>query len=248
MRAMPMRYDRSRRRRTSSRCGRPTKKGTPCKLPQEIGRGCRHHATRAEREAAAEEAKARTERARQQAEREQRTIRVVLSLVTLAVFVGLGVGVWDAWKDDQHESMCQPHRTEALALSDKARAVRIPLVFAGDPNISILQFGTKLPDDLGNLDTTSATELDIATAYAKKRDLAGQAARIVLDHQECFDSDFIAEATRIDQAPTEVSRVEMPSPAHCSDGWPSSSIGRRGACSHHGGVVAGLPWATLLFD
>jgi hypothetical protein len=24
----------------------------------------------------------------------------------------------------------------------------------------------------------------------------------------------------------------------CSDGWPSQSIGRRGACSHHGGVVS----------
>lgn len=68
--------------------------------------------------------------------------------------------------------MCRPHRTEAFALSDKARAVRIPLVLAGDPNISILQLGTKLPDDLGNLDTTSATELDIATVYAEKRDLA----------------------------------------------------------------------------
>ena len=27
----------------------------------------------------------------------------------------------------------------------------------------------------------------------------------------------------------------------CSDGWTSSSIGRRGACSHHGGVV----WRTI---
>lgn len=25
----------------------------------------------------------------------------------------------------------------------------------------------------------------------------------------------------------------------CSDGWPSGSIGRRGACSHHGGVSRG---------
>lgn len=26
--------------------------------------------------------------------------------------------------------------------------------------------------------------------------------------------------------------------AHCGDGWSSHSIGRRGACSHHGGVVS----------
>jgi len=30
-------------------------------------------------------------------------------------------------------------------------------------------------------------------------------------------------------------------PAHCADGWASPSISRRGACSHHGGVVAGIP-------
>ncbi|MFD9328207.1 DUF3761 domain-containing protein [Streptomyces sp. NPDC060065] len=244
---MPARYDRSRRRRQAARCGRPTKKGTPCKLPQEIGRGCRHHATRAEREAAAQEEKARADRAREQAEREQRTVRAVLALVALAVLAGIGIAVWDSWKDDQHESMCRPHRTEARALSDKAREVRIPLVFAGDPHISILQLGARFPD-LGSLDATSATELDITTAYSEKRDLAAQAARVVLDHQECFADGSIAEASRIEQAPTEVSRVEMPSAAHCSDGWPSTSTGRRGACSHHGGVVPARPWATLLFD
>jgi hypothetical protein len=171
----------------------------------------------------------------------------VLALVALAVFAGLGLGIWDAWKDDQHESMCRPHQTEALALSDKARAVRIPLVFAGDPDISVLQLGAKLPDNLGNFDAASATELDIAAAYAEKRDLAGQAARIVLDHQDCFDGDFIAEASRVDHAPVEVSGVDMPSAAHCRDGWPSGSIGRQGACSHHGGVVPARLWAALRF-
>jgi hypothetical protein len=35
-------------------------------------------------------------------------------------------------------------------------------------------------------------------------------------------------------------------PAVCADGWPSQSIGRQGACSHHGGV--GGSWsATLAF-
>ncbi len=28
-------------------------------------------------------------------------------------------------------------------------------------------------------------------------------------------------------------------PLHCADGWPSQSIGKQGACSHHGGVVGG---------
>jgi len=28
-------------------------------------------------------------------------------------------------------------------------------------------------------------------------------------------------------------------PYRCADGWPSHSIGHRGACSHHGGVVGG---------
>jgi hypothetical protein len=33
-------------------------------------------------------------------------------------------------------------------------------------------------------------------------------------------------------------------PYHCADGWFSPSIGIRGACSHHGGVVGGdtMPW------
>ena len=34
-------------------------------------------------------------------------------------------------------------------------------------------------------------------------------------------------------------------PATCRDGWASPSIGRSGACSHHGGV-AGHGWVTIL--
>ena len=30
--------------------------------------------------------------------------------------------------------------------------------------------------------------------------------------------------------------ARLSGPAHCVDGWMSSSIGHRGACSHHGGV------------
>lgn len=35
-------------------------------------------------------------------------------------------------------------------------------------------------------------------------------------------------------------------PRSCSDGWESSSIGRRGACSSHGGVDQTIPMLTLL--
>lgn len=63
----------------------PHPEGDACKLPQEIGRGCRHHATRAERESAEAEAKVRAERARERAERERKRIRAGLALVTLAL-------------------------------------------------------------------------------------------------------------------------------------------------------------------
>ncbi|MFE3738886.1 hypothetical protein [Streptomyces sp. NPDC059134] len=167
----------------------------------------------------------------------------------MALLTGLGACAWNTWKEDQREAECQPHRTQALALSDKAQGVGIPLVFAGDPSVSILQLGGGLPGDLiRSVDAASVTELDVSAAYSEKRDIAGQAARIVLAHQDCFDAGIISDAARIDQAPTTVSRVEMPSPAHCGDGWPSGSIGRPGACSHHNGVVRARPWATLLFD
>ena len=34
-------------------------------------------------------------------------------------------------------------------------------------------------------------------------------------------------------------------PVTCRDGWPSPSIGRQGACSHHGGVERGREWILL---
>ncbi|WP_067436934.1 DUF3761 domain-containing protein [Streptomyces lincolnensis] len=175
-------------------------------------------------------------------------VGVGLAFVTLVLLAGLGSCAWDSWKEEQHEAVCSPLRTKARALSDKAQAVRIPLVSSIDPSVLSLQLGTRFPTDLGDIDASAATQLDIATAYAEKRSLAGQAARVVLDHQECFSDLYTGQATRIQQAPTEVSEVVMPSPAHCRDGWPSGSIGRQGACSHHGGVVPGSSWATLLFS
>ncbi|MEV6963206.1 hypothetical protein AB0M97_29420 [Streptomyces sp. NPDC051207] len=174
-------------------------------------------------------------------------MHVGLGVVTLALLVGLGSCAWDSWTDEQHEAACKPLRTKARRLSDKAQAVQVPLVPTTDPSVVHLQLGLDFPDGLGDIDATSATESDIATAYSEKRDLAGQAAQVVLDHRECFSDLYISQASRIRQAPTEVSRVVMPAPAHCLDGWPSTSIGQQGACSHHGGVVPGSQWATLLF-
>ena len=39
--------------------------------------------------------------------------------------------------------------------------------------------------------------------------------------------------------------VFVPDPT-CRDGWKSESIGKRGACSHHGGVKES-PWTSVVF-
>ena len=44
----------------------------------------------------------------------------------------------------------------------------------------------------------------------------------------------------------EIVTSPLRGPATCRDGWHSSSIGRQGACSHHGGVVPHGSWTTLI--
>lgn len=125
--------------------------------------------------------------------------------------------------------------------------MKVPMVLSWDQSLRGLRLSRSLPRDLGDLNATSATGYEIAAAYKRKRELAGQAARVVLEHPSCLPG-FVDEAERIEKYPAEVTRVEMPSAARCQDGWPSTSIGSRGACSHHGGVVPAQPWATLHFD
>ncbi|WP_328541154.1 DUF3761 domain-containing protein [Streptomyces sp. NBC_00371] len=163
------------------------------------------------------------------------------------MFAGLASCGWSAWQDHQREAACEPYRTKALKLDQQAMKAEIPLVSSFDTGIRDLQFGSSLPATLGELDATEATEGDIAAAYKRKRELAGQAAKVVLDHRDCMPG-FVDAATRIENAPADVTWVEMPSASHCADGWPSGSIGRQGACSHHGGVVSGTLWATLHFE
>jgi hypothetical protein len=246
--SMPAMNGPQRRHRAARRCGRPTQKGTPCRLPQEHGRGCRHHVTRADKEAAAAETRARIERMKQKADLDLRMIRCGAVLVALTVLAGLGCSMWDSLEERRSAAACESHRTRASTLNEQSRAVQIPLVPFTDPSISTLQLGTALPEELEGFNVTSVSEPDVFTAYEQKRSIAGRAARVVLDHRDCFSDQFVSDAWRIERTPLKVSRVVMPSAAHCRDGWPSGSIGQPGACSHHGGVVPARPWATLHFD
>ncbi|MGF0118838.1 hypothetical protein ACQFYA_21295 [Promicromonospora sp. Marseille-Q5078] len=56
-------------------------------------------------------------------------------------------------------------------------------------------------------------------------------------HGSTIDNEWTVEP----QAATLVRTFVGFEPRHCADGWPSPSIGKRGACSHHGGVVGGEP-------
>lgn len=56
---------------------------------------------------------------------------------------------------------------------------------------------------------------------------------------------FIAIATAIGTLASIDAMLPPGPPAHCADGWGSSSIGKQGACSHHGGVVYPGDWRIL---
>lgn len=244
---MPNRRGRSGARISAPRCGRHTKRGTPCRLPQEVVGGCRHHATASEHEAVAKAAQERAAKFERTARRQGWAAVISLSTVTLAMLAGLASCGVSAWQDHQRESACEPYRTKALTLDQQAAKVKIPLISSFDSGIRNLQLGRSFPASLGELDAVGATETEISEAYRRKRELAGQAAKVVLEHRNCMPG-FIEAATHIKNSPAGVTWVEMPSAGRCADGWASGSIGRQGACSHHGGVVYGNPLATLHFD
>ncbi|MEU3691924.1 hypothetical protein [Streptomyces narbonensis] len=201
----------------------------------------------AEREAVAEAERERAAKAEKEARRQGWTAIIGLASLTLAMLWGVASCSLSAWDEQERDAACEPHRQKALALDAEAREVEVPLVLSFDQNLLRLQLTRSLPRSLGSPSASAVTEGEIAAAYQRKRELAGEAAKVVLDHQDCLPG-FVEAAQSIESSPLVVTRVEMPAPAHCSDGWPSGSIGRQGACSHHGGVVAGSPWATLRFD
>ena len=54
-------------------------------------------------------------------------------------------------------------------------------------------------------------------------------------HDSAADPEWLVTPT-----PPSVERTIVGwEPLHCADGWTSTSIGKQGACSHHGGVVGG---------
>ncbi|WP_285566218.1 hypothetical protein [Streptomyces sp. RTGN2] len=244
-------YGRSSLRRP---CGRPTASGSPCKILTRPGYGCRHHQTPEERAATAakhpprsyQATSARTRRQQAKDAKNARDERIgvallMASLVLVLAFLGV-VALSSLWDDDG--SGCQRYTSQVSSLNVQADRVSIPLVSLLDPDVAPLQTGRQLPRF--SADSSVASEEDVKYGYREKRELAGRAAQIVLTHQDCFSDDRVATAARVKGLPVEVTSVEMPTGPHCADGWPSSSIGEQGACSHHGGVVSGT-WAVLHF-
>ncbi|GAA1037270.1 hypothetical protein GCM10009566_10190 [Streptomyces murinus] len=259
-----------------SRCGRPTLKGTPCRRPSVMGEGCHFHATDEERAAHAQEtAKKREQKEREGAgvwekeqdalhaselrrearKRDQRRMNLWAgsgcSVLALAALSGLIPWISSNAQNYNREQACRPHVDQAYNLSDKARAISVPLVNPSDPAVAELQLGTVTTDQeldaIVSNPATASTSDEVANAYADRWAAANRAADEVLNHKECFDQNERARAAHIRNAPKSVSSVTMPVPAHCADGWASQSIGRQGACSYHGGVVPGTFWAVLNF-
>lgn len=237
-------------------CGRPSliDGRPPCPRPREIGEGCRYHATAEERAAhQQEEARAeisrdpatKAERRKQAEVRERRLAVGCYTVLALAALGGLGSWRWSSLQYSHHEAVCRPHLEQANDLNEKARAISVPLVSPLDPAVATLQLGNRT-----EVPSTSATFVgpdQVADIYHDRWVAANQAADEVLDHGDCSSEPMRERADRIRNAPASVTSVTMPEPARCADGWPSQSIGRQGACSHHGGVLPASPWAVLNF-
>lgn len=136
-------------------------------------------------------------------------------------------------------------------MDESARAISVPLVDPFDPALTKLQLGNEdfdqaMTEALTKLGDT-ATPDEVANAYSDRWTASNQAADEVFNHEDCFSQWERERAARIRNAPDSVTSVIMPEPAQCADGWPSLSIGRQGACSHHGGVAPTRLWAVLNF-
>lgn len=106
----------------------------------------------------------------------------------------------------------------------------------------------------------SVTEKDVAVRLAERESAKASARRgnwliawaialVVLVGAAMFSLHDSAAEPEWLVAPTP-SSIEKTltgwEPLHCADSWISPSIGKQGACSHHGGVVGGAVYETRL--
>ncbi|MFF3354090.1 hypothetical protein ACFYWN_15800 [Streptomyces sp. NPDC002917] len=160
-----------------------------------------------------------------------------MTVLTLLIVGGMyGVPALNRWMGEYLEGYVPAGCRKPVDSYEQARksseAVRIPL---------LLGVAFEPGDE-------SVTDQDIMNAYAEKRRLAGEAAGIALAKRDCFDAALVTQASRVESSPDTLAFVGMPSATGCSDGASSQSIGKSGACSHHGGVNWGSPWATMYLD
>ncbi|MFI1173274.1 hypothetical protein [Streptomyces melanogenes] len=162
----------------------------------------------------------------------------IVTMGTLSLIVAtIAWSTWRAWQHDAAEAACKTPRSQRAAAVKEAGLEKIPVI--GDPISSPWPNNAYIPE-------SNATDRWILIAYNQRRKYLGEASRVVLQYQSCFNWSDRSVAQQVLNTPETAISVDMPSPARCADGWPSGSIGKRGACSHHGGVVYDL-YAVLHF-
>ncbi|MEU5437714.1 hypothetical protein AB0G73_30660 [Streptomyces sp. NPDC020719] len=165
------------------------------------------------------------------------TVKIIAMGILSLVVAAIAWSVWRAWQHDAIEAACKAPRSQRAAAVKEADLEKIPVI--GDPISSPSPSNEYLPK-------SNATDRWILIAYNQRRKYLGEASEVILQHQACFNWSDRSQAQQVLDTPETVASVDMPSGVGCADGWPSSSIGKRGACSHHGGVDYDL-YAVLHF-
>ncbi|MFD7334858.1 hypothetical protein ACFV98_02495 [Streptomyces violascens] len=191
---------------------------TPCKSVAVVGEHCLRHTT--DRQAARRYSTKQTIQDR---------VGCLVLLAIIAVGVKFAVPIVSDWAAKNTDQKCRPIVASYEEERGKAEPLQIPLILGASPTVA----------------DSGYTDQDIMGFYAAKRAQAGKAASIAVAHKECFTDEVVSRAQDIEALPKEALAVSMPSATTCADGWLSPSIGSQGACSYHGGVVNGSPYAVL---
>ena len=228
-------------------CGHAARGAKPCTIALTTSGLCLYHGTAEDRQEDLDEAEREAQAARDEAVAAHRANTLAVRQTLLAQekrrnrrFAAAGVALtlvvgWFSWQqvaEQRHDQSCNAVRAASASARQDARAVAIPLTPRTDGAIP-----GRWPD----------TEEGVKAAYEHKRGLEMKFAAIVLGDVSCFSGAQLNEAHELETLPRFVAWVAMPAPAHCADGWSSPSIGRQGACSHHGGVVPARIYAELRF-